>query len=45
MALTEEANLKEGDAEVTMIIKKSLTNLSFMFSNCTHLKNIDELQF
>ena len=45
MALTEEANLKEGDAEVIIKIKKPLTNLSFMFSNCTHLKNIDELQF
>ena len=43
--LTEEATLKEGDAEVTIKIKKKLTNLSFMFSNCTHLKNIDELKF
>ena len=45
IGLIEEAALKEGDAEVKIKIKKQLTNLSFMFSNCTHLKNIDELQF
>ena len=43
--LIKECKLKEGENNITIKLKKRLTNLDYMFYGCDHLKNIDELEF
>ena len=43
--LVEEYYLKEGENNVTICIKNTLTNLSYMFPFCKTLYNIDELKY
>ena len=42
--LVHEYNLKKGENNVKICIKKTLTNLEAMFMFCKSLKNIDELK-
>ena len=42
--LIDKCQLKEGDNKITLIIKNKLTLLSYMFSRCTALKDIQELK-
>ena len=43
--LVENCDLKDGENNVTICIKNTLTNLSDMFSNCPILYNIDDLKY
>ena len=43
--LVNSYKLKTGENIVTVKIKNDLTNLSFMFSGCSSLKNIEELKY
>ena len=43
--LVEECYLKEGENNITICIKNTLTDLSYMFSFCKSLYNIDELKY
>ena len=43
--LINVCELKEGDNIITLKIKNDLTYLSFMFSGCSSLKNIEELKY
>ena len=43
--LINSCELNEGENIITLIIKNVLTNLSFMFSGCSSLKNIEELKY
>ena len=43
--LVNESILKKGENNITICIKKELTNLSEMFSFCKDLYNIDELKY
>ena len=43
--LIDKYKLKKGDNIITLLLKKDLTNLSYMFKNCYSLKNIEELKF
>ena len=43
--LVKEYYLNEGENNVTICIKNTLTNLSNMFSYCKTLYNIDELKY
>ena len=43
--LVSESFLKEGENNITIRIKKTLTNLSDMFMFCETLYNIDELKY
>ena len=43
--LVSNYKLKEGENNVTMIIKNKLTNLSHMFSGCDSLKDIEDLKY
>ena len=42
--LIDKCQLKEGENKITLIIKNKLTLLSYMFSRCTALKDIQELK-
>ncbi len=44
-ALVEESYLNRGENNITMKIKNKLNNLSYMFSDCKSLYDIDELKF
>ena len=37
--------LEKGENNITVIIKKKITNLSYMFYDCKSLKNIEELKY
>ena len=43
--LVDEYFLNPGENVITLIIKNKLKNLSYMFHNCSALKNIEELMF
>jgi len=43
--LIDKYKLKKGDNIITLILKKDLTDLSYMFTKCYSLKNIEELKF
>jgi len=43
--LVHKYYFKKGDNKVTIIIKNKLTNLSFMFNECSILKDISELKY
>ena len=43
--LVDEYFLNPGENVITLIIKNKLKNLSYMFQNCSALKNIEELMF
>ena len=43
--LVDKYELKEGENIITLIIKKELTNLSYMFQKCNNLKDIRELKY
>ena len=43
--LVEQYDLKEGENNITMCIKNTLTDLSSMFKLCKTLSNIDELKY
>ena len=43
--LVENYYLKKGENNITICIKNRLTNLSYMFSDCKTLYNIDELKY
>ena len=43
--LVSNCDLKEGDNNITMIIKNKLINLSHMFSGCGSLQDITELKY
>ena len=43
--LIDRYKLEEGDNNITLIIKKKITNLSHMFDKCESLKNIEELKY
>ena len=43
--LVSECYLKEGENNITLCIKKKLTNLSYMFYSCQALSNLDELKY
>ena len=44
-SLVAKTHLKQGENNIKIIIKNKLTNISYMFSECTSLKGIDELKF
>ena len=43
--LVENYYLKKGENNITICMKNKLTNLSYMFSDCKTLYNIDELKY
>ena len=43
--LIDRCELEEGENNITLIIKKKITNLSHMFDGCKSLKNIEELKY
>jgi len=43
--LIDKCRLKKGDNIITLILKKDLTDLSYMLTKCYSLKNIEELKF
>jgi len=43
--LIDTCNLNKGENIVTLIIKNQLTDLSYMFCNCSSLKNMEELRY
>ena len=43
--LIDRYKLEEGDNNIILIIKKKITNLSYMFDECKSLKNIEELKY
>ena len=43
--LVSSYNLKKGENKITLIIKNKLTDLSYMFFDCTALKNMEELRY
>ena len=45
MKLVKEYELEEGENEIEIIIKDKITNLEYIFYNCTSLKNIDQLKY
>ena len=42
--LVKGYKLKKGENKIEIIIKNKITNLEYMFYNCTKLKNIEELK-
>ena len=44
-SLVKNYILKKGENHITLIIKKKLINLSYMFYECSSLKNIEELKY
>ena len=42
--LISKCKLKKGKNNIIIILKNQLTNLEYMFYNCSKLKNIDELE-
>ena len=44
-SLVPEYNLKKGENNITICIKNTLTNLSYMFYFCKALYNIEELKY
>ena len=43
--LVKEYKLNKGENKIEIIIKNKITNLEYMFYNCTKLKNIEELKY
>jgi len=43
--LVKGYKLKNGENKIEIIIKNKITNLEYMFYNCTKLKNIEELKY
>ena len=43
--LIEKYKLRKGENTIKLIIKNKITNLEYMFGNCSCLNNIDELKY